>query len=265
MKKRNHFTLIELLVVIAIIAILAAILMPALQQARERAMSTKCISNLKNCATSARMYTDISRNLWPGGDVTNGDRPAMPWYVELARAKIMEGPTNPRKSQNWNKMRNPVTICPSMPTETDSSWPQGYGSCRANLQPSLSTYPCYNIDDLGLARENATNPTRTDISPEERIWLMDTGNTYNGVMRSNGHWYESAANNYTQANAWYGYPMAIHNGRMNLVSFAGAVTTVMPRDLYSWWGAYWTTSYMRSVRIKAYLMPDTGNQVLSTN
>jgi len=60
MKNRTRFTLIELLVVIAIIAILAAILMPALQQARERAKSTNCLSNLKQIVLSAKMYADDS-------------------------------------------------------------------------------------------------------------------------------------------------------------------------------------------------------------
>src|SRR5204863_4740415 len=56
-RPRRGFTLIELLVVIAIIAILAAILFPVFAQAREKARSAQCLSNLKQVAMATRMYS----------------------------------------------------------------------------------------------------------------------------------------------------------------------------------------------------------------
>ena len=101
------FTLIELLVVIAIIGILAAMLLPALNKAREKGRSAVCISNLHQISIAIRLYTDDNNGYMPAASYGSGATEG-PWPKLLATYIPHKG-----NATNATAVANAVFVCPS--------------------------------------------------------------------------------------------------------------------------------------------------------
>ncbi len=188
-RKQIHilFTLIELLVVIAIIAILASLLLPALNNARNKATSTKCKSNLKQIGGYLELYSADSRNFYPPARNRPGDaNSGIYWYVLLLER--YQGVD--RNAGNYdNILRHSVFSCPRITLADQTS--------TTGTVTTLKNGPGYGLNRMavgyaqGLGTDwTATCTTALNLSrvrnPSKNHFVLD--NVRNWVTQDNVDW-----------------------------------------------------------------------------
>ena len=272
---KRQFTLIELLVVIAIIAILAAMLLPALQQAKARAASTRCVNNLKQAGVTAAIYLDDHRNWWPCG---------ARWSLEASREK--DGKSFISSGYIWNMWKGKYIgigavdqtdpgflACPSMQLKSGdpsgAGLPQAYGTPYNHNVSKSVTYTDnmgrgYNIADPrwndGIRQYGTSNMEQ--ISNSQRVLLADNISKIDGAK---GGAMCSFLAVFGGSNISYGGLYFLHNGRLNLLTVTGNVANVdldVLRENYYF--SFFARAQPTSARAQAYYL-DGPEYLESTN
>ena len=253
--RTQRFTLIELLVVIAIIAILAAILMPALQQARERAKGTNCISNLKNAGTVSRMYLNDHREIWPNLLKTDANSYKDSYFYNFVRGKYVGGSD---VIGDFYKTDFSGWRCPNVPFHAETAafqYVQVYGSFYSMVNAAIgNTLWGLNLGQTFLEGTGNDREVSRETPPSNRILLCDGYVPLLGpekMMRNMLNWNVAAGTD----NSEYHLISDLHGGRANFCAWDGNVTAVNPAsEMGPWAVPNWHGSdrnYLR--RVQSYV------------
>lgn len=234
--KKNHFTLIELLVVIAIIAILAAMLLPALNQAREKAKAISCVSNLKQWNLSIQnYYLSFADYCMPYGGMNSKDGSGgTDKYNWNSPGSWLVSQIDPDVTAVWSAKRDRwtygpgISVCPTVRREDkqQGTWggnnPLGYNSYGASYGPTWSQKPSEfpNFRNNGRVRKITTlrNPSQIILVADSIQGGFDPTDENGALNPAKAP--VSMATTDTTAVCRIGYR---HLGRANILLLAGNV------------------------------------------